>query len=181
MSKPVKGMIIEEYKKRFGELEGALVIEIRGLSGKETTGLRHSLREKNIRVTVVKNALAKRAFTGTALELLSPALNGPAAIAYGSGTVVDIARELVRWARKVEKLALRGAVLDGEYFDGDAGVKRLSTFPTREEAQARVVTLALSPGGKVVGGAKGPGGRILGVIKEIQTRLEKGETIAPVS
>jgi large subunit ribosomal protein L10 len=180
MSKPVKGMIINEYRKRFGDLEGALVIEIRGLSGKETTSLRENLRKKNVRVTVVKNALAKRALAGTALDALSPALAGPAAIAYGTGSVVDVAREVVSWARKLEKLMLRGAVLDGQFFEGDEGVKRLSKFPTKEEAQARVVQLVLSPGSKVVGAAKGPGGRILGIVKEIQTRLEKGEAIAKV-
>lgn len=181
MSKPVKGLIIDQYKKRFGELEGALVIEIRGMSGKDTTNLREQLRKKNVRVTVVKNALAKRAIAGTALENLGPALKGAAAVAYGTGSVVDVARELVNWARQLDKLTLRGAVLDGTYFDGDEGVKRLSKFPTREEAQARVVSLVLAPAGKVVAAAKAPAGKLLGIVKEIQTRLEKGEAIGKVA
>ena len=57
-------------------------------------------------------------------------------------------------------------------------MKRLSEFPTREEAQAKVVQLILSPASKVVGAAKSPGAKLLGIVKEIQERLEKGETIA---
>ena len=71
-------------------------------------------------------------------------------------------------------------VLDGNLFEGEAGVKRLSDFPTKEEAQAKVVQLVLAPGANVLGAAKGAGGRILGVIKTIQEKLESGETIAKI-
>jgi hypothetical protein len=31
-----------------------------------------------------------------------------------------------------------------------------------------------------MGAVKGPGGRVMGIVKEIESRLEKGETIAKV-
>ena len=77
-------------------------------------------------------------------------------------------------------ISLKGAVLDGNLFEGEAGVKRLSDFPTKEEAQAKVVQLVLAPGANVLGAAKGAGGRVLGVIKTIQEKLENGETIAKI-
>ena len=178
MSKPVKEMIIRDYQKRFGALEGAVVIDIRGIDANDNNEFRTGLHHKDIRVTVVKNTLARKALGGTQLESLRPAFEGPSALAYGSETVVNVARELVDWARKVKMLDLKGAVLDGEYFDGEAGVKRLAAFPTREEAQARVVQLVLSPARNVLGAANAPGGRILGIVKQIQEKLEAGETIA---
>lgn len=180
MSKPVKEMIMSDYQRRFGDLDGALIVDVRGIKANQTNEMRLALAEKDVRVTVVKNALARKAFAGTPLEALDPALTGPSALAYGAESVVDVARSLVEWAKKVEHLELKGAVLDGEYFDGDAGVKRLSTFPTREEAQAKVVQLVLTPAGNVVGAATGAGSRILGIVKEIEERLEKGEAIARV-
>lgn len=181
MSKPVKEMIIADYQKRFESLDGALVLDIRGVTANDNNSIRSGLFEKSIRVTVVKNTLARKAFAGTALENLGPALEGPSALAFGGSSVVDVAREVIDWAKKIKALTVKGAVLDGEYFDGQAGVQRLSEFPTKEEAQARVVQLVLSPAGKVVGGAKGPGGKLLGIIKEVQTRLEEGKTISPVA
>ena len=178
MSKPVKEMIVSEYQRRFGELEGGLLIDVRGIEANDNNELRMGLLKKSIRVTVVKNTLARKAFAGTPLEPLGPAMEGPCAIAHGAESVVDVARELVTWAKKVEHLELKAAVLDGEFFGGEAGVKRLSEFPTREEAQARVVQLLLSPAAKAVGATIGPGGRILGIVKEIQERLERGEAIA---
>lgn len=180
MSKPVKEMIIDDYRKRFEGLDGALVVDIRGMTANDNNSLRKNLMQKQIRVTVIKNTLAKKAFDGTSLAPLDAALEGPSALAYGAETVVDVARELVEWAKKVKQLTLKGAVLDGQFFEGEEGVKRLSQFPTREEAQARVVQLVLSPAGNLVRAATSPGSNILGIVKEIQERLEKGETIAKV-
>jgi large subunit ribosomal protein L10 len=180
MSKPVKEMITDDYKRRFEELEGALVVDIRGIAANQNNELRLNLAEKSIRITVVKNTLARKAFTGTSLEALGPALDGPSALAYGGDSVVEVARALVDWAKKVEKLDLKGAVLDGEFFPGEDGVKRLSDFPTKEEAQAQVVQLVLSPAGNLVRGVTSPGSNLLGIVKEIQERLEKGEEIARV-
>ncbi len=85
------------------------------------------------------------------------------------------------WAKKVKQLQLRAACLDGTLFEGAEGVARLSTLPTREEAQARVVTLLLSPARNAVSAAVSPGRRLLGVVKEIQERLERGESINRVA
>jgi large subunit ribosomal protein L10 len=178
MSKPVKQMMMSDYERRFGALEGALVVDIRGIKANQNNQMRLALAQKNVRVTVIKNTLARKAFAGTPLAPLDPALEGPSALAYGAESVVDVARALVEWAKKVENLDLKGAVLDGEYYDGAEGVKRLSNFPTREEAQARIVQLVLTPAGNVVGAALGAGSRVLGIVKEIEERLEKGETIA---
>ncbi len=178
MSKPVKNMIVEEYKKRFANVEGAVLIEVVGIPATANAKLRARMRGASARISVVKNTLAKRAFKGTPLEALYPGLKGPRAVVYGATSVVTIARELVESARENDKLGLMGACIDGTWFDGAAGVTRLSQFPTREEAQARVVAIVLAPAGKVVGAAVAPGSRLLGIVKEISTRLEKGETIA---
>jgi large subunit ribosomal protein L10 len=178
MSKQVKELMVDDYRNRFADVDGALVVDIRGIEANENNSLRLGLLQKNIRVTVVRNTLAKKAFNGTSLGALEPSLVGPTALAYGGESVVDVARALVDWAKKVKNLDLKGAVLDGIYFEGEAGVKRLSEFPTREEAQAKVVQLLLSPARNVVGAAKGPGGKVLGIVKQIEEKLEKGETIA---
>ncbi|MFO0874432.1 MAG: 50S ribosomal protein L10 [Phycisphaerales bacterium] len=181
MSKPVKEMIIKQYRERFDGVEGAVIIDLRGYNATENNRLRNHLRTKKVRVTMVKNTLARKAVVGTPLEVIGGSLVGPATFAYGADSVVEVARELVSWSKKVKELELKGAVLDGVLFTGAAGVKRLAEFPTKEEAQARVVTLILGPARKVVGAAKGPGAKVLGIVKTIQEKLEKGEAIARVA
>jgi len=179
MSKPVKEMILADYQRRFQDVENALLIDVRGIDANDNNSLRLDLAKKDIRITVVKNTLARKAFAGTGLEPLIVALQGPSALAWGAESVVDTARALVEWSRKVDQLELKAAVLDGQLFEGEAAVKRLSGFPTKLEAQARVIQLVLSPAADVMGAAVGPGARILGIVKEIQTRLERGDTINP--
>jgi len=181
MSKPVKEMIMNAYKRRFDELEGALVVDIRGIAANDNNELRLGLQEKSIQITVLKNTLAKKAFAATDLEALGTVLDGPCALAFGADSVVEVARALVDWAKKIEDLDLKGAVLDGELFSGKEGVKRLAEFPTREEAQARAVALVLAPAQKLVGAATSPGSKLLAIVKEIEERLEKGEAISKVA
>jgi large subunit ribosomal protein L10 len=170
MSKPVKNLIASEYSKRFEGVTGAVVVEIRGLDAKATTSMRNSLRSKGIRVTVVKNALARRTFKGSALSGLDKALKGPSALLTGHESAVLVAREIVKVAEAEKKIVLKAAMFDGELYEGDAGVKKLGSFPTREEAQAKVVTLLLSPARQ-----------IMGVVKTLQEKLEKGETVAKIA
>ena len=177
MSKPMKEMMVREYRNRFEGLSQALLLDIRGIEANDNNALRLGLHAKDIRVTVLRNTLARAAFGGTGLEGLVPAIAGPTALCYGGESVVDVARELVDWAKKTEHLELKGAILDGELFEGEEGVKRLSTFPTREEAQAKVVQLVLSPAGNLVGAALSRGKKLMGIVKEIQVRLENGKTI----
>jgi large subunit ribosomal protein L10 len=178
MSKPVKEMIVAEYQKRFSGVSDALVIDIRGIDANVNNDMRVDLQKKQIRVTVLRNSLAKKAFTGTSLANLDAALEGPCALAYGSDSVVNVARELVDWAKKIKELSFKGAVLDGQFFEGAKGIKRLSEFPTKQEAQAKVVQLILSPARNVMGVVKSPGAKVLGIVKQIQEKLEKGETVA---
>ena len=181
MSKPIKDMLVFEYKRRFGDIGNALVIDIRGIGANENNDLRVDLQGKDIHITVLKNSLAKTAFSGTELESLNTALEGPSALVVGGRSVVDVARTLVDWAKKIKQLDLKAALLDGELFDGADGVKRLSEYPTKEEAQATVVQLVLSPAGNVVKASTSPGSNLVGIIEEIRTRLEEGNTIEKIA
>ncbi len=181
MSTQIKEMIVTEYRRRFNDIQDALIIDIRGIDANENNDLRVDLLGKDIHITVLKNSLAKSAFEGTDLEILSTTLNGPAALVFGGESVVDVARTLVDWAKKVKNLDLKAAVLDGELFEGPDGVKRLGEFPTKEEAKASVIGLVLSPARNIVGAATSPGSNLLGIIDEMKTRLEEGKTIEKIN
>lgn len=178
MSKRVKETLVRDYQSRLGSVQDAMLISVRGVRGIPATNLRRSLAQKKIRITVVRNALAKRAFQGTPLEPLSKLLSGPSAVAFGGSSVVEIAREIVRAVATMPELELKGAVLDGQLFEGRKGCEELSRFPTRDEALGETVTLIVSPGRKLAGQLKGPGATVAGVIKAIEAKLETGEVIA---
>ncbi len=180
MSKPVKNMIVDMYKQRFGEINEAMLIDIRGIAANPNNELRTGLADKGIRITVLKNTLAHRAFTDTGLEPLTDLVEGPSALVYSTNedvSVVQIAREMLDWVKKVKELELKGAVLDGAVFGPDQ-IKQLSDFPTKEEALAEVVQLILSPASQMVSTVTGGGSQAVALVDAIREKLEAGETIA---
>ena len=181
MSKAVKNYMIRDYKDRLGAHEDAVLISIRGLDGNENNQLRAKLSEKDIRLMVIRNALAKHAFAGTGLGALEPLFEGSSTLAFGAESVVDVARELIDFAKEIEGIELRGGVIEGELYAGDDGVKQISKLPTREEAIAILLGSALSPGRNLAGAARGPASMVAGCLKAIEEKLEKGEAIEKVA
>ena len=181
MSKLVKDLIQQEYQRRLDGQTDALVISLRGIDANTTNEIRTLLREKQIHVTTVRNNLFSKTFSGASLGALGPVLIGSSSVAYGAETVVDVAREIVKLVSKFPGIELKGAVLDGQLFEGDAGVKALSKFPTRDEAISKVVGVIIGPAGSLMAAVKGPGSSIVGLVKAIEDKLEKGEAIAKVS
>ena len=91
-----------------------------------------------------------------------------------SDSVVGVARELVACVKEYEKLELKGAVMEGQIYQADQ-IKALSEMPTKEEAQAQVVQLLLSPAGQVISAATSAGSAIASILKTIE---EKGGEVA---
>jgi len=180
MSKAIKNMIIRDYKARVEGHTDAALISLRGVKGIDTTKLRKLMREKKIKLTTVRNSLAKQAFKGTTLSGFDPLLEGASVICYGGASVVHVARELVGVLKEFPLIELKGAILDGNLFKGKAGVTELSKYPTREEALGQTVALLLGPAKTLMAQVKGPGSTVAGIIKSIEAKLEKGEAIAKI-
>jgi large subunit ribosomal protein L10 len=178
MSKQIKEMIIRDYKVRMEGFNDAALLSLRGVNGIDTTKIRRLLREKKIKLAAVRNSLAKQAFKGTALSGFDALLEGPSVVCYGGASVVHVARELVKVLEEFPNVEIKGALLDGQLFKGKNGVKELSKYPTREEALGQTVGLLLGPARTLMGQVKGPGATVAGIIKSIESKLEKGEAIA---
>jgi large subunit ribosomal protein L10 len=179
MSKVIKDLLINEYDARFDGVDEAVLVDIRQMDAGMNTSFRAGLRKSGVKVTVIRNRLARQSFSESPLKVLGPCLTGPSALVYGGDTVIDVARQVVEFAKTAKnKMELKGAVLDGELYEGKAGVEALSKFPTKDEAIGQVVQLVLSPAASLSGAIVGPGGAIAGLLKAIEEKLEKGETIA---
>jgi large subunit ribosomal protein L10 len=176
MSKLVKDLVTKELTSRLKELDAVAVINPRGIDATKNHGIRRRLREKGLRMTVVKNTLAKRAVEGGKLEGFDKLLEGPSAVIYGKASISAIARQLLDEKKADDKLELRGAFFDGEVYIGDKGIEQVSKMPTREEAVANVLSAILGPGRKLAAALKGPGSKLGAVLKTIENKAkEKGD------
>jgi len=160
MSKKIKGLIERELEGKFKDIEGCAVVSSRGLNGNKNNKLRQTLHGKGMKMLVVKNSLARRAAAGSKIKGFEALLDGPSAVIYGNVETSAIARLLVDAKKDNETLELRGVFFDGEAYAGEAGTKKVSTFPTRDEAIGQVV------------------GALLGPIQTIAAQLNQGGTLA---
>ena len=181
MSKQVKDMITKELTTRLKELEGVAVINPRGIDAVKNHGIRRRLREKGLRMTVVKNTLARRAVEGGKLAGFDKLLDGPSAVIYGKASISAIARQLLDEKKLDERLELRGVFFDGEAYVGDAGVTKVSKLPTREEAVGNIIAAILGPGRKLAAALKGPGGTLGAMLKTIENNAKDKEGAAPAA
>ena len=182
MSKKVKSLIIKELGSRFEGVESVAVINPRGINAIKNNQIRRKLHEKGLRMTVVKNTLAKKAVGEGALKGFDALLDGPSAVIYGDASASVIARLLVDEKKADETLELRGVFFDGEVFAGEKGVEQVSKFPTREEAIGQVLAAVMGPGASVLGALLGPGSTVASLVKAVEEKAEKtggGEAAAP--
>jgi ribosomal protein L10 len=179
MSKKVKNLIEKETAKRLDGLETVAVISPRGIDGIKTNNMRRRLREKGIRMLVVKNTLAKRATSTGKIAGFNSLLDGASALVYGKDVAAStIARLLMEEKKGIEALELRGIFFDGDVYEGEEGVKKVSKMPTREEAISEILGAILGPGSSLLAALQGPGGSIGGLLSAIEEKAKEKEPAA---
>jgi len=175
MSKFVKELLQKEFEDIFGGVKEFVVINTDGVGGNDNNEMRGELSGKGIRLRIVRNSLMRKALSQLdmpkAVDLFA---SGPCAVAYGGDSVVDVAKELVSWKKKIKAIDLKGAYVDGTIVIGE-GVVDLSKMPNRAELQSQVVQIALTPGANIAGAITSPAANIAGCIKTI---IEKAEEAA---
>src|SRR5205823_13727736 len=118
MSKRVKDLITNGLSNRLKDIDGVGVINPRGINAIKNNQIRRRLREKGLRMTVVKNTLAKRAVGDGKLKGFDRLLDGPSAVIYGAASIATIARLILDEKKTDDKIELRGIFFDGEVYIG---------------------------------------------------------------
>ena len=140
----LKQPVVSEISELLNGAASAVVVDYRGLTVAQDTELRKALRQAGVSYKVYKNTLIKRAAEGTEFAALDPNLEGPTAIAVSKDDATAPARVLAEFAKKADKLEIKGGVIEGTYYDAK-GMQVIATIPSREVLLGKLLGSIQSP------------------------------------
>ncbi len=143
--------------------QAGVLVDYRGLSVDEDTALRVELRNAGVEYSVIKNTLLKLACEQAGIEGLDDILHGPTALAVSSDDAVAPAKVLAGYAKKNEKLEIKGGFMDGAAMSL-AEISKLAATPSYDELIA-----------KIMGSLNAP---VSNLVRLLDTIAQGGEEIA---
>ena len=175
MARPEKTAAVAEIVESFNDSAGAVLTEYRGLTVKQLQELRRSLGE-NANYAVVKNTLTKIAAKEAGVEGLDDLLNGPTAIAFLNGDVVEAAKGLRDFAKANPTLVIKGGFLDGKALDA-AEVAKLADLESREVLLGKLAGAMLASLSQAVYLLNAPLAQAARLAGALQAKAESDPTI----
>jgi len=177
MSKKIKEMELNALRATFKGVKDLVLLEPLKLDSAADFEMRKKLRDKKIRVKMVKNSLVKKVFDENGVKV--DAGSGPTLLCWGAdsikelSTAVDgILKDLKKDPKAPEKIKVKTAVAEGAPVTWEVA----KTLPTRQEAIGGVLAAVLGPGSQIAGCLIGPANQLAGVLKAIEEKGDKAES-----
>ena len=139
-----KQAVVNEIKEKLDKSVSIVLVDARGLTVAEDTGLRKQLREAGVDYRVVKNTLLTIAAKEAGAEALAPLFKDVTAIAFGGEDLIAPAQIITKFSKDNKVLEIKGGLLEGEYLD-QAGVIALGELPPKEVLLAQVASCFQAP------------------------------------
>ena len=147
MTKEEKQLMIDNLSQRLDDNNVIYITDISDLDAAATSALRRQCFANNIKLSVVKNTLLKKAMEnvkGKDLSGLYDVLPGPTAIMIAD--VGNVPAKLIKdFRKKSDKPILKGAFVEETIFVGDDQLQMLVDIKSKEELLGEIVGLLQSP------------------------------------
>lgn len=173
MAREHKVRIVDELREAISSCNVAVLTNYQGLSASELDVLRRRLRELSIEYRVVKNTLARFAAEKSGKDFLVSSFEGPVAIAFGYGDVVEPARAISDYIRSSDsQMSIKGGFLGDRLLTADE-VGRLTKLPPQEVLIAQILAGMQAPITGLVSCLASPLRGFMGVLQSRIKQLEE--------
>ncbi|MBX7135525.1 MAG: 50S ribosomal protein L10 [Fimbriimonadaceae bacterium] len=155
MPTSAKAQTIDELSEQLSNAKLIVLTDYRGLRVADLQDLRTSLRKSGGEFRVAKNTLTRIAAENAGISGLDSYLEGPLALGLANDDIVGFTKSLSDFARTSRILTIRGGVLDKNFITAEQ-VEAISTMPSKEVLQGKLLGLLQSPMARTVGVLSGP-------------------------
>ena len=174
MKKSEKNQLIDILTEQLNQSSNIYVADISNLDAENTSDLRRLCFKSDIKLTVVKNTLLKRAMEKSEKNLddLYEILKGPTSLMFSEAG--NAPAKLIKEFRKKTKdrPILKGAYVEESTYLGDDQLETLVNIKSKNELIGDVIALLQSPAKNVISALQSSGQTLTGVLK---TSSEKSE------
>ena len=150
MRKAQKEQVVGELQVVLETARHVIMSGYRGLTVKEVTELRRSVREAGGQMRVVKKTLFRRALEGRQEAGLTEYMEGPISVIFVTGDPLVVLKAMSTFARTHEALQFMGGWVENQLLDGQQLVE-LASLPPRDEMVARLLAALSGPLSQLVG------------------------------
>lgn len=171
MTKEEKINEIKTLSKDLSESPNFYLADIAGLDSKSTLDLRRACFKSNIRLSVVKNTLLKKAMEDSGKEFgdLKTTLKGNTSVMFSEKG--NIPAKLIKdFRKKFDKPVLKGAFVEESIYIGDDKINVLADLKSKDEIIGEIMTLLMSPINNVLLSLKSGSNKISGIIKKLSEK-----------
>jgi large subunit ribosomal protein L10 len=172
MTREEKNKQIEDLMTILGATSNLYIADTSGLNAEQTSDLRRACFKADIEMTVVKNALLKKAMERSPKNFddIYEALKGNSSIMISE--VGNAPAKLIKdFRKKGNKPLLKAAYIDEAIFVGDNQLDTLVNLKSKNELIGEIILLLESPMKNVISALQGGGGQtIAGLLKTLEER-----------
>jgi large subunit ribosomal protein L10 len=182
MSKLVKKMEFDALTKTFQGVRDMVLLSSTKVGAQLEYSTRKALRDKKIRLQMVKNSLARKVLETNGIKLEDKVWTNTTVIAWGADSIKDLSKAVDALLKDIvkknpkddKKFTFKAAVADGTPVSLDLAMK----MPTRLEAIGELIGMILGPASEIAACLTGPASQ---VASQIATIADKKEEAAPTA
>lgn len=156
----------------FKNVQVAVLTSVQGLTVDEVSNLRRKFHDAGVKYRVVKNTLARKAVTGTPLEVIKGDFKQVTAVAWSDSDPVGPAKVVTAFKKELEKFVIKAGFQGGQRLDAK-GVEELSKMPSLDELRAQILGVINGVPAKLLAQINAPAQHIVGVIQAKKDKDEK--------
>ena len=168
MDRAQKEKVVEELGQIFESSGVVVVSHYAGLTVAEMQDLRARARQGGSAVRVAKNRLAKIALEGKPCASVADFLTGMTVLTYSEDPVAA-AKVAEEFAKENSKFDILGGAMGDNGLDR-AGVKAVSSMPSREELVASIAGCIGAPASNIAGAIGAPASNIANILSTIEDK-----------
>jgi large subunit ribosomal protein L10 len=145
MNRTEKASFVAALRERIRRAPVVYLTDFTGLNVKSITQLRRSLRASGAEYVVVKNRLARLAFSEMELPNIFDGIDGPTGMVLGYEDVIAPAKALTDFAKQHDKKpAFKVGILENKVLQPDQ-IVRLAKLPPRDQLLAELAGAMSAP------------------------------------